>query len=153
MIFDGLKNIQNYFKISPLLKRGLILIAGIRPDIRPGTRELAGGLKLIVSSYDTKMQDDGIFESHRRFIDIQRVVIGKERIRWAPAANLRLLKGYDRKKDITLYKSRPLAVSVLMEKNFFAVFFPGDAHKPGLAAGVKAKTVKKAVLKVPVPKD
>ena len=59
---------------------------------------------------------------------------GGEDIFWAPLPGLIPLGEYDADKDLLLYRDPPLVSRVHLAAGRFAVFHPGDAHKPGCAA-------------------
>ena len=150
MIIDAIHNIKRY-RFSPvLLRRGLALLSRLKDDIPEGVTQYPGGIKVMVSAYVTKPRDDGIFESHRKFIDIQYLLKGREIIRWAPVKGLPVKSRYDAKKDIALYKYSGESIPLSIKKGVFAVFFPEDAHNPGLAFRSVSCRVKKIVVKIPV---
>jgi YhcH/YjgK/YiaL family protein len=101
------------------------------------------------SEYMSKNESTTQFEAHRRYIDIQYVISGKEIINIAPLKSVNnVLVPYDTTKDIefvTVSKSRDLIATPV---NFF-IFFPDDAHRPGLKDGVNSP-VRKVVIKLKV---
>jgi len=101
------------------------------------------------SEYMSKNESTTQFEAHRRYIDIQYVISGKEIMNIAPLKSVNnVLVPYDTTKDIefvTVSKSRDLIATPV---NFF-IFFPDDAHRPGLKDGVNSP-VRKVVIKLKV---
>lgn len=150
MIIDALHNIKRYRSSPVLLRRGLSLLSRLKDDIPVGVTHYPGGIKVMVSTYATKLCDDGIFESHRKFIDIQYLLKGREVIRWAPVKGLAVLSKYSAKKDIALYTYAGESIPLSIKRGVFAVFFPEDAHNPGLSFRGTLSRVKKIVVKVPV---
>jgi len=97
----------------------------------------------------TKELHQGRWEAHRRYIDIQYLVSGIERIGYTPVANLALTTPYDEDKDVAFYQGHGDILT--LEPGMFAVFFPHDAHMPMLCeAGGSPKQVRKIVVKIPV---
>ncbi len=102
-----------------------------------------------VSEYITKNEEDARYESHRAYIDIQYVISGKELIGVAPmSAKMTELEPYNQSNDIGFFtvsggEKRPANPS-----RFF-IFFPDDAHMPGLK-DVENSPVRKVVVKVRV---
>lgn len=102
-----------------------------------------------VSEYLTKNEEDARYEAHQKYIDIQYVVSGKELIGVAPVSQKKdVLEAYDSTKDIEFLtvtggENRP----ALPDK--FFIFFPDDAHRPGLKDGENSP-VRKIVVKVKV---
>ena len=90
-------------------------------------------------------EENPVWEAHRAFIDIQIILEGTEIIAWAPVDQLDGWTGYDAEKDILTSTETVSGSRCVLSAGMFAVFFPEDAHKPGLGSG----TVRKAIIKVP----
>ncbi len=103
----------------------------------------------VVSEYLTRNEEDTRFESHRQYIDIQYVINGSENIGLAPLSVMdEILEPYDGLKDIEFFTvTNESNVSATPDK--FFIFFPTDAHRPGLK-DVDNLKVKKIVVKVKV---
>ena len=101
-----------------------------------------------VQRYVTR--ESGEFEAHRKYIDIQYVVSGKEVIELAERKDLGTeTVPYDQDKDIEFYSSAENFSRLHMKAGDSAVFFPSDAHKPCLSDGERADVVK-IVVKIPL---
>ena len=102
-----------------------------------------------VSEYLSKNEETTNFEAHRNYIDIQYVITGKEIMNIAPLNTAKeVVTPYDNKKDIEFMKVEKTVKYVATPSNFF-IFFPVDAHRPGLKDGVSSP-VRKIVIKVKV---
>ena len=102
-----------------------------------------------VSEYLSKNEETAKFEAHRKYIDIQYVIIGKEVMNIAPMKTVKeVLTPYDVTKDIEFISVDKIVNFKATPSSFF-IFFPGDAHRPGLKDGVNS-TVRKVVVKVKV---
>ena len=102
-----------------------------------------------VSEYLSKNEETTNFEAHRKYIDIQYVIAGKEIMNIAPLKSVsEIIKTYDSTKDIEFVKVGKIVKYVATPTNFF-IFFPGDAHRPGLKDSVNSP-VRKIVIKVKV---
>jgi len=112
--------------------------------------ELGGGAYALEMAYQTRRRPDGCFETHRRFIDVQVVVMGEELIEVAAAARLSVTQAYDEARDLTKYADTAAASVLRAQAGDVAVFWPEDAHMPSLAAE-QPELVRKTVIKVPVP--
>ncbi len=100
-----------------------------------------------VSEYMSKEDSVARFEAHRKYIDIQYVVSGKELIAISPLAeNKGILQPYNPEKDIEFVTIDPVVNHSATPATFF-IFFPDDAHRPGVKDGESAM-VKKVVIKV-----
>jgi YhcH/YjgK/YiaL family protein len=100
-----------------------------------------------VSEYVTKNEEDAKFEAHRKYIDIQYVIVGAEQMGVAPMSSLReVTEPYNETKDVgfmTVNNSK----SYNAGPDRFFIFFPSDIHRPGVKIGQNSH-VKKIVVKV-----
>jgi biofilm protein TabA len=114
----------------------------------PGKYELRGqSLYAIVDEYMTRLPEACRLETHRRFIDVQYVVRGRELMGYAPA--LRLEPGlYDQERDVQFHHGH--ADFLLLQQGMFAIMLPADAHMPGVAVDGQPAVVKKIVVKAAV---
>jgi YhcH/YjgK/YiaL family protein len=114
-------------------------------DLKPGRIDLRENeIYALIQEYTTKPPDLGSWEAHRQYADIQYLVSGKERIFFSPIEYLQ--QGtYLPEKDILPLSGKGSMIDVLA--NYFVIFFPEDAHMPGLAIN-QPETVKKVVVKV-----
>lgn len=100
-----------------------------------------------VSEYITKNEEDARYEAHRKYIDIQYVISGKEEIGIAPVTDMKeILQEYDETNDILFFTVNNITNHKADPGRFF-IFFPGDAHRPNLKDGENSP-VKKVVVKV-----
>ena len=152
MILDHLTNAHLY-RLGERFARGFDYLSSMNlPEIADGKYPIAGDdLFAIVQTYTTKPADQGRWESHRRYADIQYLIRGRERIGVrvlhppTPAPDMRLDTPYDADKDIIFYSG--IGDFLTLDAGHFAVFFPQDIHMPSLAVDHPAE-VKKAVIKV-----
>ncbi|MBN1942170.1 MAG: YhcH/YjgK/YiaL family protein [Phycisphaerae bacterium] len=103
----------------------------------------------MVSTYTTKSPEELAFEAHRKYIDVQVLLAGRERIDVTQRTDLPVLQPYAENTDVLFYASPPAFTSVLLEPGQFLVLFPQDAHRPCLAVGEPAR-VRKLVVKIRV---
>jgi YhcH/YjgK/YiaL family protein len=102
-----------------------------------------------VSEYTSKNEDAAKFEAHRKYIDLQYVISGKEVMNIAPLTSIEeVITPYDDKKDIEFVTVSKVVNYKASPSNFF-IFFPTDVHRPGLKDGANAQ-VRKIVIKVKV---
>ncbi len=150
MILDTLKNAERYKVLNPLFPIAFdFLRMADWSKTADGRIELAGGNRLfaIVQSYKSRVFEAGRYEDHRKYIDIQYIISGEERIDYLPDANgLSVTEPYNGDKDIAFYGCAP-GTSAILRAGSFMVFFPGEVHKPSLALN-QPSAVRKAVVKV-----
>jgi YhcH/YjgK/YiaL family protein len=115
--------------------------------IKSGSYEIEGkDVYAAVSEYQTKNDEDVRFEVHRIYADIQYVIKGEESI------NIEQLSGdltaglYNQEKDIAFLEGKGGIIRMATQEQFF-IFFPEDAHRPGIKIDSSA-IVKKLVIKV-----
>jgi biofilm protein TabA len=102
-----------------------------------------------VSEYLSKNEETAKFEAHRKYIDIQYVISGKEIMNIAPLKTVKeVLNPYDATKDIEFVTVGNVVNYKATTSNFF-IFFPSDAHRPGLKDGANSP-VRKIVIKVKI---
>jgi YhcH/YjgK/YiaL family protein len=151
MIIDDVKNAGTYKGISPLIDKALELLAAedflSKTD---GEYSIQGrDLFYIVQRYTTKPLEDGLFETHRKYIDIQLVVSGSEAIGYANRKDLAVKEPYDESRDVELYEMPENPAMVNLTGGSFGVFWPQDGHLPCRISREKSD-VCKVVFKVKV---
>lgn len=147
MIFDNIKNASQYFSLDEKIKKALEYLSSTNFEtVEPGNYEIDGdNIFAIVSEYQTKPLTSGKWESHRKYIDIQYVVSGAEKIGFTESKKVITLEEYNSDKDITIHKGEGQFINI--EQKHFMILFPNDIHMPGIAMNIP-KPVKKVVIKV-----
>ena len=116
-------------------------------NIPDGKYEINGKkLFAVLSHSHGKGVKKALLETHRKYIDIQFVIEGRDLIGIAKTGECKSrVGGYDPENDIMFFNDKP-GKYIKLKPGEFAVFFPDDAHAPLSGAG----TVRKAVVKVAV---
>ena len=152
MIADSLDNLSKYENLVPYLKEivnylknnNLSLLNGGRYEI------LGNSIFALIQEYHTQPASEKFMESHEKYIDIQIVLDGQEFMGYSPKEFLKIKDPYNEENDIIFYENNLKEESYInVRKNHFCIFFPEDAHKPGLHLSIVRK-VRKAVIKVAV---
>jgi len=112
--------------------------------------ELGGGAFAMEQVYETKARPDGFFESHRKYIDVQVIVAGREVMEVAEISRLNVTLPYVEERDLIKYGDTAEASRLLVEPGDAVIFYPVDGHMPSLRPGEEATLVRKTVVKVPV---
>jgi biofilm protein TabA len=98
-----------------------------------------------VQDTPTKDYDSTQWESHRKYIDLQYVIRGKEKIGRESPSKLTVTRPYTEARDLANYSGNgPLYEAV---PGTFFLFFPSDAHRPNIMSGDKSAD-KKIVFKI-----
>lgn len=136
------------FKLADRLATALkFLQEGNVKQLPPSHIELDGDkVFAMIQHYDTKPKEQGVWEAHRKYIDVQYVAEGEELMGYANLGHLQAGE-YDAEKDIVLLKGE--GSYVLMKPGSFVILTPQDAHIPQIAVA-QPQPVKKVVLKVAV---
>ncbi len=148
MILDNLKNINCYKGISKNMDIAIDYLMNCNfEDSDVGKYDVDGeNIYCIIQEYATKAIEDGKFEAHRNYIDIQLVLKGEEYIGYAPVKDLIPIGDYDSNKDkINLSGAGEMH---LIKSNMFGIYFPHDGHKPSIHH--TETNIKKAVVKIKV---
>lgn len=160
MIVDQISNVDSDFYVGLLQKHGGSfklaerLMLGLKfiqeqdvLNMSPSRIELDGDkVFAMIQHYDSKPKEQGMWEAHRKYIDIQYVAEGQELMGFA---NLSYLEAgeYSEEKDFLPLHGE--GSYVLMKAGTFVILTPEDAHIPQVAVDVP-QPVKKVVVKVAV---
>ena len=146
MVIDKIENIEKYSDLNPLFAQAIEFLKSTDLNAHEVGKEVLKEGELIVSFAQTrpKTKEEARLETHDKFIDIQIPLSGVEVMGYTPRTDLPE-EEYSEEKDITFYGG--LAQDYLTVKpGMFAIFFPQDAHAPG----VTPDGVKKVIVKVKV---
>ncbi len=153
MIIDQLKNASLYSKINKNIETALNYLrdtdlSNMKPiRYEPIRYEIDGSdIFALMQIYDTKPKENGFWEAHRQYIDIQYVIKGTELIGYS---NIDYLKSgeYDNAKDLLVLYGDGVFLEV--REGNFVILMPQDAHMPGIAV-TTSEPVSKIVVKVRV---
>ncbi|MBI5192324.1 MAG: YhcH/YjgK/YiaL family protein [Nitrospirae bacterium] len=148
MIIDLLKNASLYSKMNRKIETALNFLRDTDlSNIKPGRYEIDGSdIFALMQTYDTKPRENGFWEAHRQYIDIQYVIKGTELIGYSNIDHLKSGEYDDAKDLLVLYGD---GVFLEVREGTFVILMPHDAHKPGIAV-TTSKPVSKIVVKVRV---
>ena len=96
----------------------------------------------------TQNWEAGLPEFHARYIDIQCLLEGEEVIGYSPE-NANLIKITDQlaERDIAFVAQQENESRLLLAPGMFAIFFPGELHRPCRALNTPMR-IKKVVIKI-----
>jgi len=145
MILDRLDNASRYASLHPLFGAAFEFLKDERPaSLVPGTYPIQGeALFAIVSRQNPGQAPPLRLEAHRRYIDIQVAVKGSFPSGWRALKDCKTVESrYSREKDIAFY-SDPIETQLSVTQGSFVIFYPEDAHAPGMATSPLVKVVLK----------
>ena len=96
-----------------------------------------------------KDKKDCLFESHKKYIDIQYMFEGDEIMEVENVNNLLIETPYKEDLDYAKYAQCSNFSSLLIKENELAIFYPDDAHMPCIKVDENKKIIK-AVFKIAV---
>jgi len=119
--------------------------------LKPGKYVLDGeNVFVSVTEGPTKAFVDSKWEAHHKYIDLQYIIKGKEKMGIAPIETAVPKTEFDETKDVGFFDTSAKASKYYVAKpGTFFLFFPSDAHRPSIR--VKGfDTDKKLVVKIKV---
>jgi len=150
MIVDRLENAALYFGLGERITSALRYLKSNDCTKLPVGKIPIRGEQIfaIVQDNMTKPRAEGVWEAHRKFIDVQFVAAGVEEMGYANISTLTVKTPYDEKVDYALFNGAGSFVTV--PAGSFTIFFPEDGHIPGSAISDQPAPVRKIVVKVAV---
>jgi YhcH/YjgK/YiaL family protein len=146
MIVDRLGNPATVASLPPRLRQALEYLRVTDTASAPVGRHDIDGDRLfaLVQEYTTREPAQCAWEAHRRYIDVQYVVSGVERMGYVNIEEAREREAYDSARDVAFFE--PGEDFVTIRAGMLAIFGPEDVHSPCGAAGAP-RTVRKVVIK------
>lgn len=146
MIIDRIDNVGKYTQIPDYVVK---FIKNISNCTNTGKYILNDGEYVNIEEYTTKNLSDGKFETHNRYIDIQFLAEGNERIYLKSKITLNKTLGYSEDKDIEFYGDCIDDTDfVTLDGTNFVMIYPWEAHAPQISVGCASSKVKKVVVKL-----
>lgn len=150
MISDTLENYKTYINVINGLEDAIVFVKQCAKKFpATGKYELDGDkMFALVQEYITLPREQVRWEVHKRYIDIQFIISGKEIIEWSDISNMPEGTLYDSYRDIA-YCEGVNGSELKLGASCFAMFFPQDMHRPMCVFDEPVK-VKKVIIKVAV---
>lgn len=114
-----------------------------------GRYRLEDGVYLNIDTYMTGSREDRRFEAHRKFIDVQYMILGEELIEVVAPALLEPESDYNCDRDIIFFRNNTKGIAYHLNVDSFLLLTPEDAHMPCISIKDQME-VRKAVFKIPV---
>ncbi len=140
----------DYLKDKRILKAIKIIESLDFANIKDNVFEIDGkNFYYFLTSYQTTVDfKEKPAESHRKYLDIQYMINGKEKMGIADYANTRKVHSeYDPEKDAELFDSIDNEYFITLNQNHYIIFFPQDIHRPCLSVN-SPENVRKIVFKL-----
>lgn len=147
MIISHLRYAPKYYGVHPRIQAACEFL--MREDLNraPGAYEIDGkNVVALFQEYETQPTTVAPWETHDYHFDIQYLVAGEENVGYAKREGVVPTQAYNAKDDYDLIK--PLSGNyVTLKEDYFAIFFPEDAHQPRVLCN-NSMPVKKICIKV-----
>ena len=140
MIICPWKDIKKYASLLPGIEEAFDAVNALT-DYEAKTYPLSDGNRFFVAVGTTKAPD--VAEAHRKYLDIQYIVKGKEVVGWADLNDCRIVGEFSEEKDIGKYEGDFEFINI--NEGICYVAFPEDAHMPGRHLDVPNDFVKVVV--------
>ena len=148
MIFDNIRNAEKYYNISPNLQKAFEHIKKCVRENTPPSRYETDGMKVLIQDYKTYVFEDDLYESHRKYADIQFIREGREEIHMIDSEKTERERDYNDEGDVEVFRGMEGFNSYQLTDGEFVCFFPYEAHKPSIAVNNSPSRTKKIVVKV-----
>ena len=145
MILCKLKELENYSKLNDGFNKIIEFIKNNDLiNLNCGKYDLGDDdyLNLVC---DKATENNGVMESHRDYVDVQFLVVGKEKLLYSHVNDCTPTTEYNSADDYILYTNLK-SFGVEVESGYCAVLFPNDAHKMYVEIGNSDST--KAIFKI-----
>ena len=140
MIVCPWKDIKKYASLLPGIEEAFDAVNALQ-SYEAETYPLSNGNRFFVAVGTTKAPD--VAEAHRKYLDIQYIVKGKEVVGWADLADCTIQGEFNEEKDIGKYTGNFEFINI--NEGICYVAFPEDAHMPGRHLDVPNDFVKVVV--------
>ena len=149
MIIDSIRNAKKYYAVHPSFEKAFRALSEI-DESTPDEKITVDGDNVFInlSAYTNKNVNDCLFESHKKYIDIQFVIDGSEIIDVCDTDTLKATDDRLDTDDIAFYENTDDFSRAHLTEGLFVVLFPGEAHRPCVAPDGKGVKVRKAVAKI-----
>ena len=143
MIADSLKNIGLYKGLSKNLDTAIDYLNKTDLLALADGKHIIDGDKVYIMVQSPEFKPENGWEAHRRYIDIQIALKDGETIEWLALDRVSGWSEYDEQGDYVASKDPVKGIALQPLRGDFSLFFPQDAHKPGLGNGQGHKAVVK----------
>ena len=151
MIYDRLNNAAQYYSLGEKIKKGFEFLANSNlSELKEGRYEIEGDeIYANVQTLETKPECEKKWEVHRKYIDIQYIIKGREKMGYGILEDFtKTVSPYDEKTDAAFLDGEKFNFINVFQGDF-VIFCPNDVHAPMLAID-KPEEIKKVIVKIAV---
>jgi len=149
MIKNSLNYTKNYYSLSKRIEIALKYLENTDlASMSNGRYEILGNEIFVnIQDYNTKPESEGKWEVHRKYIDIQYIIKGSERVGIGEIQDFKSVMQYDEDNDFEFLKTDKNLQFIDLNENEYLILYPYDVHMPQIM-NKESSYVKKAVVKV-----
>ena len=141
----NLNELSNYFDIPA---EALDFLCSINMETENKRYDFSEDCYINVQSVETKPETP-LMEAHVKFVDIQCLIDGEEKIFFTKKEGLPILKEYNEGGDAALYQFGENSEAVCYKAGEAIILYPCEAHLPNRTVSESMK-IKKAILKIAI---
>ena len=148
MIIDHIKNAHLYYGLNPYFKTAFKYLNEVKAaDFEQKKLEVDGSnFFLLYFDMEGKGRDGIKLECHQKYLDIHFVFKGADLIGYKETSFCKDVDTDDITiNDYKLFNDKPVS-EILVNENYFAIVFPGDAHAPLMGTDKFMKVVAKIII-------
>ena len=143
------ERLMEEFNMEQKLARALEIIEDLDWEtVECGRYDVDDELYYMVQEYETKYPEQARYEAHEKYVDIQYIVKGVERMEFAETSKLKVTERYNPEKDVKFLEEPKVIDASIVEAGDYRIFYPEDAHRPGLCVNNTPGKVKKILAKI-----
>lgn len=146
MIIDRIENAGQYFHFHGF-ENGLAKLRSLGKDAEHKRYDFDGGYFFITEG-DTIPAEEGKYEAHRKYMDVQYILAGSEEVAWANIGDIEEVDAYSEENDAALYIGETKQINTITAGMFW-IALPQDAHKPARHRKASHHFIK-VVFKLPI---
>ena len=128
MIYDRLSNCEQYYTLHKYFKKAFDFLKNTDlKNIEDGSYEILGKeIYANVQSLTTKPIEEKKWEVHRKYIDIQYVISGEEKMGYGILEDFKeIAQAYDNEKDVEFLNGEKFNFADVQEGDF-VIFYPSE---------------------------
>lgn len=147
MIVDRLEHFRYYQRSVPELWDAVRFVERVKREKLPAGRYPVGNAFAFVQEGTTRSFEEGDFETHNNYMDVQVLLEGFEMWEYADKSELTVKVPYDPKADIEFLSGKGSKIEI--KPGMFYLVYPTDGHKPSCHENTPA-AYRKVVVKIKI---
>lgn len=150
MFIGHMSQLEFTQSLSPELKLLIQRVAEqLKTPIEDGRYELDGEAAFFFVTHDhTQLREQRLSECHRRYLDVQILLQGKETFGYSVTGFAGLDDDHLEERDLAFSEQLCHERYVDLQAGDFVIFYPGQPHRPLIASNDQPMPIRKVVIKI-----